>query len=138
MNKDGEAKFTLKNATSDSKKVLAAVRDLCNGVTQRITLPQMVEVLIGSFGRKITSKGFDKSTHHGILKQTWKKNNIRRLLNLLVIKKFLHEQLTSVGENKFLYLKLGFKKISETDQIQLGLEAEEEGVAYTKRFKCVE
>lgn len=58
LNNDGDGnKFTVKDVTDECKKVIKAVRDLCNGSTQRVTLLQMVEVLLGKTVKMVISNG---------------------------------------------------------------------------------
>lgn len=58
LNNDGDGnKFTMKDVTDECKKVVKAVRDLCNGNTQRVTLLQMVEVLLGKTVKMVVSNG---------------------------------------------------------------------------------
>lgn len=57
LNNDGEAKFTVRDVTELCKKVIKAVRDLCNGNNQRVTLIQMVEVLLGKTIKSVVSNG---------------------------------------------------------------------------------
>lgn len=57
LNIDGDAKFTVKDVTDECKRVVKAVRDLCNGNNQRVTLLQMVEVLLGKNIKSVISNG---------------------------------------------------------------------------------
>lgn len=57
LNNDGDAKFSIKDVTDECKKVIKAVRDLCNGSTQRVTLLQMVEVLMGKTVKNVVANG---------------------------------------------------------------------------------
>lgn len=64
LNNDGdENKFTLKDVTDDCKRVIKAVRDLCNGNSQRVTLLQMVDVLLRKTVKNVVSNGKYFSVH---------------------------------------------------------------------------
>ncbi|XP_031636552.1 Bloom syndrome protein homolog [Contarinia nasturtii] len=106
LNNDGDAKFTLKDVTEECKKVVKAVRDLCSKDSQRVTLLQMVEVLLGKTVKNVVANGFHESTHHGLLK-SWSNSDVQRLLHMLVLDDYLREALIFVRDIPLAYLKIG-------------------------------
>lgn len=107
LNNEGEnAKFTIKDMTEICKKVVRAVRDLCNQNSQRVTLLQMVDVFLGKNCKSVTSNGYQDSEYHGLLKE-WSNSDVQRLLHKLVIDEYLREHLIFVREIPLAYLKIG-------------------------------
>lgn len=100
------AKFTEKDVTDACKKVAKAVRDLCNGDTQRVTLLQLVDVLLGKNVKAVTSNGYNNSEHFGLLKD-WTISDVNRLLHKMVIDEYLRETLIFVRDIPLAYLKIG-------------------------------
>lgn len=71
LNNDGDGnKFTVKDVTDECKKVIKAVRDLCNGSTQRVTLLQLVEVLLGKTVKMVISNGLYRFYLHISINQS--------------------------------------------------------------------
>lgn len=105
-NADSDARFKVKNVTEECKKIVKAVRDLCNGHGQRVTLLQMVDVLLGGSNKKIMSSGHHTSSYHGILKD-WSRTDVERLLHKLVLDEYLREDLIFVRDIPLAYLKIG-------------------------------
>lgn len=114
-NEGGNAKFIIKDVTDVSKKIIKAVRDLCNGNSQRVTLLQMVDVFLGRNNKTITSNGYQESEYHGLLKD-WTNSDVQRLLHKLVIDDYLREILIFVRDIPLAYLKIGV----QVDQLMNG------------------
>lgn len=124
LNNEGEnPKFKMKSVTDLCKNVIKAVRDLCNGNTQRVTLLQLVDVLLGSSNLKSNAIGRG-SSYHGLLKQ-WSRNDVQRLLHKLVIDEYLREDLIFVRDIPQAYLKIGInvdKLMNGNTQIDFAIE----------------
>lgn len=107
LNNEGEnTKFTITDVTDISKKVIRAVRDLCNQTSQRVTLLQLVDVFLGKNNKTISSNGHQSSEYHGLLKD-WSNSDVQRLLHKLVIEEYLREHVIFVREIPLAYLKIG-------------------------------
>lgn len=107
LNSEGDnAKFTMKDVTDTAKKVVRAVRDLCNQTSQRVTLLQMVDVFLGKNNKTVSSNGHQSSEYHGLLKD-WTNSDVQRLLHKLVIEEYLREHVIFVREIPLSYLKIG-------------------------------
>lgn len=99
------AKFVVKDCTDDTKKMVKAVRELCNGLTQRVTLLQMVDVFLGGKNSKIASIGRNTS-YYGMFK-AWNRSDLHRLLHKLVLDEYLKEVVMFARDIPFAYLKIG-------------------------------
>lgn len=107
LNNEGDnAKFSIKDVTDTSKKVIRAVRDLCNQTSQRVTLLQLVDVFLGKNNKTVSSNGHQSSEYHGLLKD-WSNSDVQRLLHKLVIDEYLREHVIFVREIPLAYLKIG-------------------------------
>lgn len=124
-NNDGDSnKFLVKDVTETCKKIIKAVRDLCNGDSQRVTLLQMVDVFLGKNVKAITSNGYHQSEYHGLLKE-WSNSDVQRLLHKLVLDEYLRECLIFVRAIPLSYLKIGLhveKLMRGTDRIEFPVE----------------
>lgn len=122
-NRDDNAKFVLKDCTDDCKNMIKAVRDLCNGQTQRVTLLQMVDVFLGGKNQKITAIAAN-TNYHGMFK-AWSRTDLQRLLHKLVIDEYLKEDLIFVRDIPLAYIKIGVnveKIMSGNERIQFAIE----------------
>lgn len=124
-NNDGDSnKFVVKDVTDLCKRVVKAVRDLCNGDSQRVTLLQLVDVLLGKNVKAVTANGLHQSEHHGLLKD-WSNSDAQRLLHRLVLDEYLRESLIFVRDIPLAYLKIGLnveKLMRGTDRIEFPVE----------------
>lgn len=130
-NKSSSPKFEIKDVTDECKNVIRAVRDLCNGSSQRVTLLQLVDVLLGMENSKTKSIS-NGSIHHGILKK-WGRNDVNRLLHKLAIEEYLREDLIFIRDIPLAYLKIGMN----VDKIMNGAQRIEFAVEL-KKTKMVE
>lgn len=122
-NQDKNAKYTLKDCTEDCKNMIKAVRDLCNGSSQRVTLLQLVDVFLGGKNQKIAAIGANTS-YYGMFK-SWNRNDLQRILHKLVIDEYLKEDLIFVRDIPLAYLKIGTnveKIMSGNEQIMFAME----------------
>lgn len=122
-NQDENAKFILKDCTEDCKNMIKAVRDLCNGPTQRVTLLQMVDVFLGGKNQKIAAIGAN-TNYYGMFK-TWSRTDLQRMLHKLVIDEYLKEDLIFVRDIPLAYIKIGVnveKIMSGNERIQFAIE----------------
>lgn len=121
LNNEGDnAKFTMKDVTDTSKKVVRAVRDLCNQTSQRVTLLQLVDVFLGKNNKTVSSNGHQSSEYHGLLKD-WSNSDVQRLLHKLVIEEYLREHVIFVREIPLSYLKIGpqVEKLMRSNDVRI-------------------
>lgn len=131
QNNDGEnKKFNVTDVTDLCKKIIKAVRDLCNGDSQRVTLLQMVDVFLGKNVKAITANGLHQSEYHGLLK-SWTNSDAQRLLHRLVLDEYLRESLIFVRDIPLAYLKIGL----QVEKIMRGNERIEFAVESAKAKK---
>lgn len=122
-NQSENAKYLLKDCTEDCKNMIKAVRDLCNGQTQRVTLLQMVDVFLGGKNQKIAAIGAN-TNYYGMF-SAWSRNDLQRLLHKLVIDEYLKEDLIFVRDIPLAYIKIGVnveKIMSGKERIQFAFE----------------
>lgn len=80
-------KLSLKqDGTAAAKLVVSEIKSM--DLNEKLTLPLLIEILKGSRQMRVIEGSFDKSKLHGFLRQ-WSKAAIRKLLNMLIVKKFL-------------------------------------------------
>lgn len=103
--KSDSPKFKVGDVTEECKSIIRAVRDLCNGGGQRVTLLQLVDVLLGMKNDRTLQIGRG-SQHHGVLKK-WGRGDVQRLLHKLTIEEYLKEDVIFVRDIPLAYLKLG-------------------------------
>lgn len=126
LNSEGDnAKFTIKDVTDTAKKVVRAVRDLCNQTSQRVTLLQIVDVFLGKNNKTVSSNGHQCSEYHGLLKD-WSNSDVQRLLHKLVIEEYLREHVIFVREIPLSYLKIGpqVEKLMRTNDLRINFAIE--------------
>lgn len=104
--KEDGAKFNLIDVTTTCQGIARAVRDLCNGSTQRYTLLHMVDVLLGSNCKKVVMNRHNEHNYYGKLKD-WTRTDVQRLLHKLVLDEYLKEELIFCRDIPQAYLKIG-------------------------------
>lgn len=122
-NQDENSKYVLKDTTEDCKNMIKAVRDLCNGPSQRVTLLQMVDVFLGGKNQRIVSIGGNTS-YYGMFK-SWSRTDLQRLLHKLVIDEYLKEDLIFARDIPQAYIKIGTnveKIMSGNERINFAIE----------------
>lgn len=115
LNSQGKDSFKVSDVTAICINVAKAVRDLCNGSSQRFTLLHMVDVFIGSKIKKILEYKHDKNEYYGLLKD-WNRNDIQRLLHKMVLEEYLREEMIFCRDIPQAYLKIGYKVAELTGQ----------------------
>lgn len=98
-------KYKIVDATNVSIQVASCVRDLCCG-NNRFTLLHVVDVFKGSQSKKVIENNHQNTVYHGKLKE-WNRADILRLLQRLVIDRYLKEDLIFFKDIPQAYLKIG-------------------------------
>lgn len=99
-------KYKELDATEVSKKIVTAVKDLCE--RSRSTVLQMVDVFKGAETKKIVDSGHNRSSFHGCLKD-WEKSDIQRIIHKLIIENFIREEIVVIKDIPQSYIKIGSK-----------------------------
>lgn len=99
-------KYKVMDATEISKKIVNAVKDLCE--RNRSTVLQMVDVLKGAETKKVLDAGHNRSSFHGCLKD-WDKSDIQRIIHKLIIENYIREEIIVIKDIPQSYIKVGSK-----------------------------
>lgn len=99
-------KYKVMDATEISKKIVNAIKDLCE--RNRSTVLQMVDVFKGAETKKIVEAGHNRSSFHGCLKD-WEKSDIQRIIHKLILENFIREEIVVIKDIPQSYIKIGPK-----------------------------